>query len=339
MISEDEIKQYLLNDLPVEEREAFEESFFLNDELFRRLEIVEMQLTDSFVRGEMSAADRKKFSEHFAVTPQRIAEIKRAELFHKNLQNFSEEIEPQFLQNVQTAKLSALSKGNLFERFRSFFGGNLFPLLSTATVLILLTFGFVRFFVIREGEDLAINSVNTNVEIPFNQTANNLPGNTAQTNGSAENSVRAGNNLPGRTNSPASNKNTDLPKENLQIPLPEMIVEAHLLPEKNGSDISTANPVKTAPAQVKIPKGAKKIILRLQLDSVSENGNFSAAILNSRGGKIQTFTDLKPRLIKSKKIISVEVLPDRLKNGTFAINMSDDKGNQTIYRFNTISQQ
>jgi len=53
--------RYLLGDLTEEERSRLEEQYFLDDKEFERLEIAEDELTDKYVREELSAEDTRRF--------------------------------------------------------------------------------------------------------------------------------------------------------------------------------------------------------------------------------------------------------------------------------------
>jgi hypothetical protein len=65
--------RYLLDDLSDDERTQIEERYFNDDEALEELEIVEGELVDRYVRGELSENERQKFERNIAVS-QRLRE-------------------------------------------------------------------------------------------------------------------------------------------------------------------------------------------------------------------------------------------------------------------------
>ena len=62
---DDLIIRYLLGEISQKDRELFEEGYFSDDHLYRRLQATEQDLIDWYVRGEMSASQRDHFESHF----------------------------------------------------------------------------------------------------------------------------------------------------------------------------------------------------------------------------------------------------------------------------------
>lgn len=63
--------RYLLGELPEEEQSRLEERYFSDDDCFEQLVAVEDDLIDDYVRGQLSARQRKLFEKNFLTTPQR----------------------------------------------------------------------------------------------------------------------------------------------------------------------------------------------------------------------------------------------------------------------------
>lgn len=74
------IVQYLLGDLSEQEKVRLEQQYFDDDDFFEQLLVVEGDLIDGYVRGELSGLERERFETHVLASPrqrQRV-EIARA---------------------------------------------------------------------------------------------------------------------------------------------------------------------------------------------------------------------------------------------------------------------
>src|SRR4030095_8255919 len=65
------IRRYLLGDLAEEQCEDLEERLLTDDETFQELLLVEDELVNDYVSGELPSVDREKFRNHFLCTPDR----------------------------------------------------------------------------------------------------------------------------------------------------------------------------------------------------------------------------------------------------------------------------
>ena len=83
--TEQNIKSYLLGELPEAEVERLEESLFTDDDLLSEIEATEMSLVDGYVRNEMPQEERVRFEEQYLVTPERRQKVSDATLFHNEL--------------------------------------------------------------------------------------------------------------------------------------------------------------------------------------------------------------------------------------------------------------
>jgi len=68
---DNKIRLYLLGTLSEQERSQFEERLMTDDEFFKQLLVIEDELTDDYVHGLLSQADRERFEAHFLSTPDR----------------------------------------------------------------------------------------------------------------------------------------------------------------------------------------------------------------------------------------------------------------------------
>ncbi len=61
---------YLLGNLPEEEKERVEERMFADDDFYERIEALKADLADEFARGELTASKRKRFEQRFLNSAQ-----------------------------------------------------------------------------------------------------------------------------------------------------------------------------------------------------------------------------------------------------------------------------
>ena len=67
-ITDEMLIKYLLGDLPEEERIQIEEKYFLDDDFFQQLLLVEDELVDSYVKNELTPSQMKLFKDNFLAT-------------------------------------------------------------------------------------------------------------------------------------------------------------------------------------------------------------------------------------------------------------------------------
>ena len=67
--NENLIRRYLLGELAEADQAALEQELLIDRVKFDQVWAVENELVDSYVRGEMSRADRKRFESHYLATP------------------------------------------------------------------------------------------------------------------------------------------------------------------------------------------------------------------------------------------------------------------------------
>ena len=68
---QENIRRYLLGQLPPQNLSALEERFFFDSELYEELSIVEDELIDEYLRGELAPSEREQFESHFMAAPER----------------------------------------------------------------------------------------------------------------------------------------------------------------------------------------------------------------------------------------------------------------------------
>jgi|GEM_PF-1563325 len=97
------IERYLLGDLPDEETRVLERQMLEQPGLFTRVEMMEDELVDRYVRDELSASDRKRFEQHLLPS----ARIGRRVTFARNLHRAAEERAAE--REVDTAETGSFS--------------------------------------------------------------------------------------------------------------------------------------------------------------------------------------------------------------------------------------
>jgi cell division protein FtsB len=83
--SENLIRRYLLGELAEVDQAALEQELLIDRVKFERAWAVENELVDSYVRGEMSRADRKRFESHYLASPLHRERVAIAESFLTNI--------------------------------------------------------------------------------------------------------------------------------------------------------------------------------------------------------------------------------------------------------------
>ena len=69
--NEEMMVRYLLGELSEEEQSRLEDEYFARDDFFEQLLVIEDDLIDAYVRGELSVNRRAQFEKHFLSLPQR----------------------------------------------------------------------------------------------------------------------------------------------------------------------------------------------------------------------------------------------------------------------------
>ncbi len=78
-------RRYLLGPMTEEEMTQVEERYFSDPDLFARLEAVEEDLVDDYVRGNLSGAERGRFEQSYLNSPQRQEKVRFARLLQQYL--------------------------------------------------------------------------------------------------------------------------------------------------------------------------------------------------------------------------------------------------------------
>ena len=83
--NDDALEAYLRHELPDDEIAALEEQLLRDEELFQRLETVEMNLIDRYLENEMSDTEKQSFESGFLSEPDNAWKLKDARVFRESL--------------------------------------------------------------------------------------------------------------------------------------------------------------------------------------------------------------------------------------------------------------
>jgi len=165
--------RYLFNELAEAERRELEDEMLLNDELFDRVQVVEMNLIDGYVRDEMNAEENLRFKEKFLAIPENSDKVNHAQMFHNSLQHLHEK-EPLVTPTVVREQGWRQWTAGLFQR----------PLPALTLTALALFLTFAGLYGVYLNQRLAANSntvvANSPPTVPSNvNIATNTPSNSS----------------------------------------------------------------------------------------------------------------------------------------------------------------
>jgi hypothetical protein len=86
-VSANVIRKYLLGQTSEDDRLALEEQLIADDEAYEELLIVEDELTDDYLRGQLSQTERKDFESHFLLSPSHQEKLRFAKVVRGHVAN------------------------------------------------------------------------------------------------------------------------------------------------------------------------------------------------------------------------------------------------------------
>jgi len=81
--------KYFLGDLPPDQEQRLEESFFASDQLFDRLQAVKEKLIDDYLHGALCAEEQTLFEQNFLNSPPQREQVEFARALMHKLSNSS----------------------------------------------------------------------------------------------------------------------------------------------------------------------------------------------------------------------------------------------------------
>lgn len=82
---ETELRHYLLGDLPLQEQVLIEQRLFFDSAYAELAQVIEDDLIDDYLHGDLVASEREKFEHHFLDSPDHKADLRIAEALKENL--------------------------------------------------------------------------------------------------------------------------------------------------------------------------------------------------------------------------------------------------------------
>ena len=173
-ISDEQLKAYFLGKLPEPEAEFLEIECASSAELSEQAQAVERELTDDYLRGNLSAADIGLYETNYLITEARRNRLQLA----AHLWKMVNEPAPPPIQPVESKTSPALFWQAIFAKRRGVqlaFGGLLFLLVCSAVVFYLLTLSVDKTNIAEVREINQPPAEAPAVQNPDNQTAQTAP--------------------------------------------------------------------------------------------------------------------------------------------------------------------
>ena len=119
---DEKLEAYMLNELPTDEIAGLEDALLHNDDLFQRLEVVEMNLIDRYLENEMTGNEKRRFEAVFLTNAASRLKLDEARVFRESLKTLEE--------NVNAAS-STTQRSRFFDSIR-------LPQLAAAAVILIV---------------------------------------------------------------------------------------------------------------------------------------------------------------------------------------------------------
>jgi hypothetical protein len=107
-----QIREYLLGRLPLDQQPGLEERLLVDSEFYEELLIAEDELVDQYVRGELPSNDRASFESHFITSPGRPEKVR----FARTLRKYVSGEAPTRAQEFSASKMTADRPADLPEK-------------------------------------------------------------------------------------------------------------------------------------------------------------------------------------------------------------------------------
>lgn len=321
MKNEKLIREFLLGELPEEERFEFEEKFITDADLFDKIKVVEDELIEKYVRGWMNPAEHLKFEQKYLTTNKRRERVQ-----------FSR----QLIENIQNSEIAVVEKTGEVVSDESFWqklaGIFLKPQIAMATAFAILITVFGSWFlyqgVNRNKPELAQKTVSNATETPT-PTPDNP---TAQTPDEPENNQNESN-----EDDADNSLIKEIPKQSPKVT--ERIVQKTPTPKPTPTvKTSVPNPVLALFAGtlrsggknnvLNLPENAKGAILQLNPETVDYR-IYQARLTDADGNVIFRQDNLK---VKNSKI-NLFVPAENLRKGDYIIKLYGENKSVADFQF------
>jgi len=127
-MTDERIIAYLLEELPEEDSKRFEEECFAQESWPEQISLVEDDLIDGYLRGDLTPEQRRHFEQNYLTTPARLERVRSVAVLIRHVDDYK----PVDLPTVAPPPPRGWS-----ERLRAFWGGQGLALRSAAALVVL----------------------------------------------------------------------------------------------------------------------------------------------------------------------------------------------------------
>ncbi len=311
---------YLLGNVTEEEQARLEEKLFGSDEFYEQLQAIKVELTDDYVRGDLTAADRESFVRRFFVTPENRDEVAFAKAMARALLEISAEQRAPAQTRIATEKMSWRQSLLAFIRVPSL-------QFSLAVAAILLAFG--AYWMFSETRRLQYQLEQARAE----QTALQRRQQEWQRQ-AAEQQAR-------NAELSAQLQREQAERERLKKEVEQSQPTAATVP----AFILTPGLIRGAnePEKLIVPRQARQINLQLDLGGDDQYKSFRAELRTARGNLVWSRDVANARSTSLGKVVSMNLPTSLLTNGEYELTLKgvvsrgrlEDTG---YYYFNVIKR-
>lgn len=288
---EAEIRGFLLGEMSETERSAFEERFVAGEDLFEQMRVVEDELTESYVRGTLPAAEKEKFERSFLTTERR---RNRVAFTRTMLDKLTEQKQAAAVKKTETIAAGP----SIWDSIAGFFKT---PSLAFGAAFALLVLIFGGWFLTRNANETEI--VRQATPTPTPQTIQ--PNATANSPTNIDVPVKSNANVPEKTpekipdnknispnvnrEAPNKNQNSDTPKQNTSRIAPVLaLFTGAVRAEGKIAELNLPKDVVGASLQLNLESQDYKIY-RVDIADADGNPVFQSRKLKARNSKINLF--------------------------------------------------
>jgi hypothetical protein len=310
------LRSYLLGTADEETTFKVDEEFFTDNAFAERIEMIERDLIDDYVNGELGEGERVKFESYYLASPRRSEKVD----FAKALRSLSGR------QIVAPEIRYEADHGSFWASIFAWRG-----LIPVAAGLLIVS-AFIGWIVLRGpggGGEVAVNQGQTtdpkNINVPPDTVppVNEKPAVEPPTNDNRENGANS------RNNTESKNTNQNSGANNVKRPAPA-IATVVLLPQLRGSGLPTAT----------IPKDAAAADFRLELETEAP-GTYDISLTDrGSGANIWSRRGVRSNSAKDRSTITVRIPARIFKNGnyTFSVSGASSTGSEIVgdYTFRVV---
>lgn len=294
LTNESKFRQFLLGEMPEEERVEFEQNFILDAEMFENLHVAEDELIENYVRGNLSENDQQKFETKFLTNEKRRERVAFTRAMLKNFAN----------QSALKKQEAEGERVSIWANLISFFKQPQFAFSSALAILLLLLGGWFLLKTINQPVDVVQNTPTPTPQISVTPT----PQIVENTNNTPNQNIEPINQRP--KVEPTLNKtpdNTNLQKP-VQTPSTPVITTLALFTGGVRSDGKTN--------ELNLPKNSGGANLQLNLES-QDYKTYRAEIVDQNGKIIYR----SGKLSANKSKVNAFVPAQNLKRGDYIIKL------------------